>query len=68
VEVHDGIETYRPPTKARLDVLRSAAARRVAINTHCMDARSHEYHPHEYPNGHLHSTFLPDDNRACGTR
>ena len=27
MEVHVGIETYGPPTKARLDVLRSAAAR-----------------------------------------
>jgi len=27
VEVHVGIETYGPPTKARLDVLRRAAAR-----------------------------------------
>jgi len=27
VEVHVGIETHGPPTKARLDVLRSAAAR-----------------------------------------
>ena len=27
MEVHVGIETYGPPTKARLNVLRSAAAR-----------------------------------------
>ena len=27
MEVHVGIETHGPPTKARLDVLRSAAAR-----------------------------------------
>jgi len=27
VEVHVGVETHGPPTKARLDVMRSAAAR-----------------------------------------
>jgi hypothetical protein len=40
VEVHVGIETHGPPTKARLDVLRSAAAR-------CTDDKSSVRVTHE---------------------
>ena len=40
MEVHVGVETHGPPTKARLDVLRSAAAR-------CTDDKSSVRVTHE---------------------